>query len=431
MATMYRVIPDMEDQYPYGIRQPDPDEARRLAGCQVVFLPDTSSSGSAGRAGRIGFHSPVEGELPEELGGLEELTVVRPHGTGVRRHTVKALMLPVRDAVVLLACGSPDHEGTVSAALWRTAALAALQLAARGRLLPGLGPGDVDAWRLGPLEPEDVQWVRELAAAMPPEAHAVPLPGRTPLRLPEPYALLHRFMDAVADTLPRTPAARHVAGGPAYAAHEPQCLPGLRGWAAEIAAGLDAGVRVSLRLELPGPAGYDLDPDAYEEYEAWAADPMRAVVQLHSLAEPALVVDAVEVWAGAAGDCFGPRTRIDALLTLRRAARVWEPLARLLDQAAPGELELADEEVTELLGEAAERLTAAGVAVHWPKGLVRELTARAVVEPPEKERDTPGFFSPEQLLNFRWELAIGQRELTQRELDTLAEAHRPLVRLRD
>lgn len=102
-----------------------------------------------------------------------------------------------------------------------------------------------------------------------------------------------------------------------------------------------------------------------------------------------------------------------------------------LDQAAPGELELADEEVTELLGEAAERLTAAGVAVHWPKGLVRELTARAVVEPPEKERDTPGFFSPEQLLNFRWELAIGQRELTQRELDTLAEAHRPLVRLRD
>ena len=49
---------------------------------------------------------------------------------------------------------------------------------------------EADAWRLGPLEPDDIQWIRRLAAAMPPEAHAVPLPGVTPLRLPEPYAWL-------------------------------------------------------------------------------------------------------------------------------------------------------------------------------------------------------------------------------------------------
>ena len=57
------------------------------------------------------------------------------------------------------------REGTV---FWGAAAVLALQLVARGLLLPGLSPVDHDSWRIGPLSPHDVDRIRALAAAMPP-----------------------------------------------------------------------------------------------------------------------------------------------------------------------------------------------------------------------------------------------------------------------
>ncbi|MCZ9337274.1 hypothetical protein NGM37_05720, partial [Streptomyces sp. TRM76130] len=48
---------------------------------------------------------------------------------------------------------------------------------------------------------------------------------------------------------PRTPAAPYALGLP-FAARPAQRLPGARDWAAEVAAGMDAGVRMSLRLDL-------------------------------------------------------------------------------------------------------------------------------------------------------------------------------------
>ncbi|MYV43308.1 hypothetical protein GT030_31765, partial [Streptomyces sp. SID1328] len=73
---------------------------------------------------------------------------------------------------------------------------------------------------------------------------------------------------------------------------EPQPLPGARDWAAEVAAGMDAGVRVSLRLDLSGYSVFDTSDDQ----RARAAG--AAVVQVHSLADPTLVADAAAVWAG-------------------------------------------------------------------------------------------------------------------------------------
>ena len=57
------------------------------------------------------------------------------------------------------------------------AAVLALHLVARGRLLPGVSRSGFDAWRIGPLDPDDVRQLRALTAAMPPQARAVPLPG--------------------------------------------------------------------------------------------------------------------------------------------------------------------------------------------------------------------------------------------------------------
>ncbi|WP_253770173.1 DEAD/DEAH box helicase [Goodfellowiella coeruleoviolacea] len=303
----------------------------------------------------------------------------------------------------------------------------ALQLVARGRLLPGVSPGDFDAWRVGPLDAADVERLRRLAEAMPATARAVPVPGRTPLELPNAEAAVRAFLDAVADGMPRTPAAEHAAGSPLFAAAAPQRVPRLRGWAGELAAGVDAGVRVSLRLELPGLTRFGAAaPDTLPDEVAF-----HAVVQVHDLADPTLVVDAGQLWAGT-GHGFAASARIDTMVAVRRAARVWPVLERLLAQAVPDELALSDEDVHELFGTAAARLASVGVDVHWPRELARDLTARAEVAAAEAApSDLPAFFGGTTLLRFNWQVALGDDVLTEAELDQLAEAHRPAVRLRD
>ncbi|MEU4149222.1 DEAD/DEAH box helicase [Streptomyces sp. NPDC026659] len=380
------------------------------------------------REGRIALWSPDGTPLPEPDGSggtVTELTVVRRHGATVRRRQVPALTLPLMDALPLLAGARHDAAAHPATVCWGAAALHALRLAARGRLLPGLTPSGHDAWRAGPLEPDDIAHLRAVAAALPAEGHAVPLPGEGPLRLPEPEALVRSFLDAVADTLPRTPAAPHTGGRP-FAAREPQPLPGAHDWAAEVAAGMDAGVRISLRLDLSAYAVFDAGDDSGSRAAG------AAVVQVHSLADPTLVTDAAALWAGEADTAFGPRARVDAALAVRRAARVWAPLERLAERDVPDVLALSEDEVTDLLGTAAGRLAAAGVGVHWPRDLAHDLSASAVVRPaPGSATDGTGFFDSEDLLQFRWQLALGGDPLSEAEMDALAEAHRPVVRLRD
>lgn len=375
------------------------------------------------REGRMAFWDPEGDTLPDDHPEATDLTVVRRHGSGVRRRTTPALELPLAEALPLLVRARRDPAAHPATACWGAAALHALRLTARGRLLPGLTATGHDAWRAGPLDPDDIAHLRAIAAALPYEGHAIPLPGPGPLRLPEPEALLRSFLDAVADTLPRTPAAAHASGRP-FADRRPQYLPGAQDWAAEVAAGMDAGVRISLRLDL---SAYDLFDDTARVRSAGAA-----IVQVHSLADPTLVADAAALWSGRADAVFGPRARVDAALAVRRAARVWPPLDRLAEQDVPDVLALSEEELGDLLGVAATRLAAAGVAVHWPRDLAQDLSAAAVVRPaPGSATDGTGFFESEELLQFRWQLALGGDPLSEAEMDALAEAHRPVVRLRD
>ncbi|MCX5201921.1 DEAD/DEAH box helicase [Streptomyces sp. NBC_00237] len=396
------------------------------------------------RDARIALWSP---EGPPPSGAEDTVTVVRRQGAVVRARTAPARILPLAEALPLLVAARHAPTAHPATRCWGAAALHALHLVSRGLLLPGLTRADDDAWRAGPPDAADVAQLRAIAAALPPEGYAVPLSDRTPLQVPDPAHLVRSFVDAVADVLPRTPAAALAFGDP-FASHEAQNLPRLREWAAEVAAGADAGVRVSLRLDLPADGLFDSREEDDRSREEDGGDPPEgrsarnrtegprragaAVVQVHSLADPTHLVDAVDLWAGDGGDSFGPRARVDTVLALRRAGRVWPPLARLLEQPVPDVLPLSDEELYDLLGAAAHRLEAAGVTVHWPRELARTLTATAVVRPaPGSATDGTAFFDAEHLFAFSWQLALGGEDLTEAEMDALVEEHRPVVRLRD
>ncbi|WP_345604754.1 DEAD/DEAH box helicase [Pseudonocardia adelaidensis] len=318
--------------------------------------------------------------------------------------------VPVAEVVPALLGSHAEPSGEVALAFWAAAARFAVHLVARGRLLPGVSPAGFDAWRVGPLDAEDADRLHVLAAAMPPTARSLPVPGVEPPTLPAAAPLVRAFLDAVADVLPRADEAPDAAGTALFAATEPQSAGHLRDWADEVAAGVDAGVRVSLRIEA--------EPDATR---------FRSVVQLHALDDPTRVADLAAVWSGASVG-FGPRARLDALLAVRRAARFWDPLQQLLGQAVPDVLDLDDGDITDLLGDGAARLTAAGIAVHWPRELRPELSARVVAG---RGRGPTPFTAGGDPLHLDWELALRGDPLTGEEMAELAASHRPVVRLRD
>jgi hypothetical protein len=403
----------------------------------LVFVPnDIPRRGVFASWGR-GAGNPVPGNTKVEL--------VFPGGTyGIRKRLVSAELIPVAEALPMLLSTDSVSRMRGSVRVWAAAAAAGVGLVARGRLLPTVGHGDADVWRAGPLDPADLSWLRELAAAFPPAAHALAIPGSRPMRLRSPESLVRDLWDAIADMIVRSPAAARTTASPAFAAVEPTAVGDLADWLADTTEGLAAGARLGLRIEaVPARDVEDADADEAEpgidELEQDGGDAVeipvpafRLVLQLRSTADPSLIVDAAALWSQPETVLarFGSQAEADLLLALRRGAAAWPPLAAALDQVSPSAIDLDDDALASLLGAAAEELAGIGIEVLWPSSLVDDgLKLRAAVTP-APEKLTEAGFGLGALLDFRWQLTLDGAVLDAEEIAALAEAKRPLIRLR-
>ena len=405
------------------------------SGLEAVFVP-----GDPPRTGRLALWR-ASGGPPGDADATVEL--VLPAGSRVRRSDVPARLLPLPEALALLT-EPPGPDATPSFRAWSAAALTGLGLLARGRLLPARSERGFGAWRVGPLDAPDQAWLRDLAAAMPVSAHALPVPGSAPLRVRAPAALVRAFWDAIADTVART--GDGSAGAAPFAAPEPLPLEGPTEWLDEGDQLERAGARLVLRVEPPDD-GHDLrddidgsddvddldGPDPKDRSAAADDATFRGVLQLRSRVDPSLVVDVADLWNAPAAvlSRLGAQAETDLLLALRRGARAWPRLAAALEAATPTDLDLDDAALDDLLTSGAEALDHSGIEVLWPTelfGAGLALKARATTPTPAGAAEPR--FSLADLLEFRWQPMLDGDPLSDDEIATLAQAKRSFLWLR-
>ena len=155
---------------------------------------------------------------------------------------------------------------------------------------------------------------------------------------------------------------------------------------------------------------------------------------LQSMADPSLLVPAEQTW-----DEDGSLRRwLDRpqellLAELGRAVRIHPELAPALRTARPSEISLDTEGAYRFLSTAAPRLDEAGFGVLLPSWWDRRRKLGLAVSastPVDGVVGGTSRFSRDQLVDFHWELAVGDDTLTEDEIAALAETKAPLIRLR-
>ena len=458
-------LPPVSGSAPHDVRLPRPHPFA----CQAAELADLLAGhpGAPGDAARKAVHDELTLQLPSAGGGplaspeLIRSQALEPTGPTRRgRVSLASWRVPVlafgpaAALEVLGGFGPPDDSAaTAGGSLAYLAAVArfAADLAVRGRVLPVLADeGETYAARWRPvLGGADAQRAHDLAAAMPPACRAAdgeapgtllagaldgladaaararlpasllpPRRGRTPARVPvaERFVLALTTTDARLDAV--TPPDEAFWGEAAALAAE------LDAWrdGAQIPAG---PVRTCFRLDEPAT------PDA---------DPWRVEFALQSADDPSLMISAADVWAGhgagflgGAGVWSGGDPVEELLAGLGGAARLFGELEDALREAAPAQVELDTPGAFRFLKETGPLLAGAGFGVLLPDWVRKarlglKLTTRS--QSPSGTSVTGPKFGLGDLVNFRYDVAVGDEALDPAELAELARLKVPLVRLR-
>ncbi|QKG25878.1 DEAD/DEAH box helicase [Actinomadura verrucosospora] len=393
----------------------------------------------------FGDHPLPSAELgPEPVPGEPEL----------RPWRVPALVLEPFPAMALLQAA--EHSGDVvpGSDLRFLCVLAdeAVHLAGRGQVLPALlrEDGDLVArWR--PVLDDPARF-RALARAMPAACRAADggrpaaevlreaLSGLvdTAVRGVVPHPLLPPRRGKAPDRLPLAERWAEALTGPsAEVAREPgddpdELIAELDAWAA--AARRPSGpLRVCFRLAEPGAEEFTTDPFPEEDEDEESGDAWRVEFALQGTDDPSLYVPAAMVWAGDATSI--PDAEETLLAGLGRALRLFPDMAPALDGPAPAELILDTAGAFRFLRRAAPMLAAAGFGVLLPQWagkakLGMKLTTRTDDPEASAGAAAPSGFDLKGMVNFRWDLAIGDESIDEAELEELARLKTPLVRLR-
>ncbi|WP_028637968.1 DEAD/DEAH box helicase [Nocardioides sp. URHA0032] len=317
----------------------------------------------------------------------------------------RTVSLPIRAALPVLAKARSREDLHPSVGLLSGAALLGMRIVAAGKFAPS---GDPPHWRAAGLDADDEDRIGMLAAGS-----------------GEQERVVRDLVDAIADALPR--------GAPTTAA-APVRRPQRPTFEQRLQARLARHQRLDPR-DLPQLVTLSLRVEADEE--ELVAGAVRLVPQAHDDQNPLHLCDLALLWTGTVDEHgFGDRARTHATIALRAAADAWPVLDRLLELRVPDEITLDTDEIVSLLDEGVGALRAAGVDVLWPRSLGRDLTATAVLD-----RAAPGPGSREEPLNdptlgrdalfaFNWQVALHGDPLSAEEMDQLANAASPLLRLR-
>ncbi len=99
----------------------------------------------------------------------------------------------------------------------------------------------------------------------------------------------------------------------------------------------------------------------------------------------------------------------------------------------PDQITLDADELVSLLDDGVGALKDRGIDVLWPRSLGRDLTAMTVLDRKQGTREQPltkGMFGPDSLFTFNWQIAMHGEPLTDEEMDQLAGAAAPILKLR-
>lgn len=173
-------------------------------------------------------------------------------------------------------------------------------------------------------------------------------------------------------------------------------------------------------------------------------------LHLQSVLAPETVVDASDIWVLPPGAASVEGQRIESpqellLSELGRAARVYKRLEKALEDTEPRELELSTAEAYKFLREFRPLLIEQGVGVEapewWDSPTVR-LGARLVVTSEDVDLSMIGaaagaggagasvaHLGLSSLVSYRWQIAVGEVNLTLEQFEKLAGQHSPLVRV--
>jgi len=203
---------------------------------------------------------------------------------------------------------------------------------------------------------------------------------------------------------------------------------GIKSWSGNLYEVEKSGFRTCFRLE-PPPVEEDFGSGTWN---------LRYFLQASN--DPSLLVPAENVWRESRDTLEFLNRKFDKpqeklLADLGKASRLFTPIEKSLDSARPDAAELTTQDAHKFLKEATLLLTESGFGVivphWWGKGAkAAQLGVKLNVKPKREAMTARGIFTFDSIINYRWQLSLGNEPISEEEFQQLANLKEPLVRIR-